>query len=263
MKLTTAEPDERDQVLEELMAIRSGRPVGPRGRTRERGSPPRRATPGNAGAGSERGARQCPNCAETHASLKCPHPPVDREKRQCWNCKQIRHSSASCPKAKAPRPPGGIRTVEAENEPRMTMAVTEGSFVEPRRTARPRPTPSKVTFRDCLANAFVPLRPERTAHAPQLCMHIGEPELARPAPAAVHGAPELQRPTTTTTTTTTTSEPRDNATRRLRSAIGRPTAISHGHTRPDIRLSTSGAASVSQLTSLRSKRHVEEPSASQ
>ena len=44
MKLTTAEPDERDQLLEKLMAIRSGRPAGPRGRTRKRGGPPRRAT---------------------------------------------------------------------------------------------------------------------------------------------------------------------------------------------------------------------------
>ena len=97
MKLTTAEPDERDQWLAELMAIRSGRPAGPRGRTRERGAPPRRATPG---AGSERGARRCPNCAEMHASLKCPHPPVDREKRPCWNCKQIGHSSANSPKTR-------------------------------------------------------------------------------------------------------------------------------------------------------------------
>jgi len=43
-KLTIAEPDERDQLLEELMAIRSGRPGGQRGRTRERARPPRRAT---------------------------------------------------------------------------------------------------------------------------------------------------------------------------------------------------------------------------
>ena len=150
------------------MAIRAGRPGGQRGRTRERGGPPRRATP----AGGERGPRRCPNCCETHASLKCPHPPVDREKRPCWNCKQVGHTSANCPKAKAPRPPGSIRTVEAENEPRLTMAVTEGDFVRPRRPARPRPTPSKVTFGDCLANAFAPLRPASVRRLP--------------APAALH-----------------------------------------------------------------------------
>ena len=132
-KLTIAEPDERDQLLEELMAIRSGRPGGQRGRTRERARPPRRATP----AGGERGPRRCPNCCETHASLKCPHPPVDREKRPCWNCKQVGHTSANCPKAKAPRPPGSIRTVEAENEPRLTMAVTEGDFVPPEAPSAP------------------------------------------------------------------------------------------------------------------------------
>ena len=165
MKLTTADEEYRDQLLEELMAIRSGRPAGPRGRMRERGGPPRRATPGAAAAGSEQGPRRCPNCSETHASLKCLHPPVDREKRQCWNCKQVGHSSANSPKAKAPRPPGSIRTVEAENEPRLTMAVTEGDFVPPRRLARPRPTPSKVTFGDCLANAFAPLRPASASHA--------------------------------------------------------------------------------------------------
>ena len=130
MKLTTADEEYRDQLLEELMAIRSGRPAGPRGRMRERGRLPRRATPGAAAAGSERGPRRCPKCSETHASLKCPHPTV--------NCKHVGHSSANCPKAKARRPPGSIRTVEAENEPRLTMAVTEGGFAPPRRPARLR-----------------------------------------------------------------------------------------------------------------------------
>ena len=46
MKLMIADPDERDQLLKELMAIRSGRPAGQHGHTRERGGPLRRATPG-------------------------------------------------------------------------------------------------------------------------------------------------------------------------------------------------------------------------
>ena len=56
---TPPEPDEEDQLLDELMATRAGRPAGQRGRTRERGGPPRKAAPGAAAAGPERGARRC------------------------------------------------------------------------------------------------------------------------------------------------------------------------------------------------------------
>ena len=34
----------------------------------------------------DRPPRKCPNCGQTHADRKCPHPPVPIDERLCWTC---------------------------------------------------------------------------------------------------------------------------------------------------------------------------------
>ena len=73
MKLTTAGAEERRKLLEELIAIRSGRRAGQRGRPSKRGSPPRRdpsRTPKRPGTGSERGPRRCANCLRVPRTIQ-------------------------------------------------------------------------------------------------------------------------------------------------------------------------------------------------
>ena len=112
----------------------------------------------------------CPNCGDFHVEIRCPHPEVARDKRQCWTCKGTGHSSKDCPK-KAKRPPGAVRSV-AEEEPLLLQAVSSGDFAPARRTVRPTPRPA--TLGDFLSkNTFAELASKPSQHGDPRRASIG------------------------------------------------------------------------------------------
>ena len=125
-------------------------------------APPRPGGPGGPG-----GPRHCINCGKTtHATKDCPEANVPREKRPCWNCLKPGHTSADCPLKKDNKgSQNGRAAALVDQQPgddadRHIGMVVHG-FEQPRRTAKPRPTPRDITMADFVGNRFDALRETR------------------------------------------------------------------------------------------------------
>ena len=94
--------------------------------------------------------RHCPNCGESHAAIKCPHPEVPKELCKCLICKKVGHSSRACSQRPAP---GAVKSVE-EEPTRLTISLVQDGFSQRRRApgfgpqhaARPSGTSSPRTL---------------------------------------------------------------------------------------------------------------------
>ena len=116
------------------------------------------------GSGNEaRGKRKCPNCGKEHAALKCPEPPVPKEKRLCFGCLKPGHSVRDCPEKKS-----GIKAIEdgKADFPFFGLGLVDDEGFKTVKWKR-RPAPRAATLGDFLRNSFNCLmEPEDQCQAP-------------------------------------------------------------------------------------------------
>ena len=131
--------------LEELLAMINGKNGRRRPQDRTRSAQDR-----TRGGNETRGRRKCPNCGKEHAALKCPEPPVPKEKRLCFGCGKPGHPARDCPERK-----NAIKAIENGTAEipffGLNLVDSEGFKTVQRKG---RPAPRTITLNDFLRNSF-------------------------------------------------------------------------------------------------------------